>query len=143
MLTLSSGNKYYTEAEYLDLHARHTKASAHSVALAKDFNTVADRLREEATERDWCDDYNEWVDKVNDELTTLKLLNTKYTYQVEVKVTETRYAYITVEVEAASVDDAMEAVDNGYTDREIRQESDHADWERDDFEWETTSAELG
>ena len=136
MITLSSGNVYYSQQEVDEIR---NKNNDFINALKKDFDSVSIALRDEALERDWCDMYNEFVDNVNSGLVHMKLLTLRTNYEVKVKIEQTREQYVYVTVEATSEDDAVEMVDEwDYSD--LLDNADDYDWDVTDYDTDTIRA---
>jgi hypothetical protein len=131
MIVLSSGNRYYSEEEH---NAALAKVDTLVSELRSDFNIIANALLDEAIKREWCDLYNEFVEKINSETKDLKLHYAKKDYEVEVKVEETREQYVYVTVEATSEEEAEEIVsDWDYSDLAERGE---------DWNWDQTDSDF-
>lgn len=136
MITLSSGNVYYSQQEVDEIRSKNNDFIN---ALKKDFDSVSIALRDEALERDWCDMYNEFVDNVNSGLVHMKLLTLRTNYEVKVKIEQTREQYVYVTVEATSEDDAVEMVDEwDYSD--LLDNADDYDWDVTDYDTDTIRA---
>jgi len=136
MITLSSGNLYYSQQELNDAK---TKINILVDELKKDFDSVSIALRDEALERGWCDAYNDFVDNVNTALVHMKLLPAKVDYEVKVKIEQTREQYVYITVQAASEEDALEEVGEwDYSD--LLDNADDYDWEVTDFDTDTVRA---
>lgn len=132
MLTLSSGNKYYSEKEYESVLNRNR-------LLLADIETISNALRDEAIQRDWCSDYNQFIDDVNDNLKVTELKSLDKDYEVEIKVTRTQSATITVSVTATSPDSAEAYINSLTFDEVIEQCDEHEyniDWDNDDEEYQ-------
>lgn len=137
MITTSSGRNYYTQEE---LNNAKTAINILVEELRQDFTKVAQELLNEADSRDWCDAYNEFVDKINSETKHLKLKYLKKQYEVKVKLEETREQYVYVTIEASSSEDAMELIDNwDYSD--LQDHTNSYDWEVTDYDATTIRAE--
>lgn len=125
MITLSSGNKYYSEAEYNVWRDRYEKVKA-------DFNIVSNALLEEAEERDWCSDYNEFVEKVNEHLTIMQLETLEKEYEVEVELTRTQSVTTYVTVTAANATLAEQIVESMRFDTIVEENVSDEDWNDDE-----------
>ena len=131
MITLSSGNVYYSQQE---LNEAKTKINNLVHQLREDFDVVRNALLQEAIDREWCDLYNEFVEKINSDTKDLKLHYAKKDYEVKVKVEETREQIIYVTVEATSEEEAEEIVgDYDYSDLAERGE---------DWNWDQTDSDF-
>ena len=78
---------------------------------------VGQRLLDEAERRNWCAEFDDIINEVNDELPGgFQLPTRKRMFRVEVEVTGTHTTTYTVEVEASSSDEAYELVDESPSD---------------------------
>jgi hypothetical protein len=111
-ITLPSGTVVHTQEEYEAAQVQINSLGDLNTRMLKDFNVISAALLEEALERDWCDDYDNFVDIVNDGTTTLKLNKVKNKYNVHVMVTRTLTQLVTAEVYATSENDARYDVEN-------------------------------
>ena len=68
------------------------------VAMRRDFACVSDNLLNEATDRDWCEDYDNFVDATNAELKVFALAKPDVEYDVVVQRIRTVYEQATVTV---------------------------------------------
>lgn len=127
MITLSSGNKYYSEAEYNVWRDRYEKVKA-------DFNIVSNALLEEAEERDWCSDYNEFVERVNEHLNIMQLETMEKEYEVEVELTRTQSVTTYVTVTAANATLAEQIVEGMRFDTIVEENVSDEDWNDDETE---------
>lgn len=115
-ITLPSGTVVYTQEEYEAAQLQIKELGGLNERMLKDFNTISAALLEEALEREWCDQYDEFVDNINNSTSTLKLDNIKKQYTVHVLVTRKLTQMVTVDIEAKSEDDARENVEYDPTD---------------------------
>lgn len=83
---------------------------------ADDFHLVGEMLLEESNRRNWCSEYDEFVDAVNGKLGLLSLPDREQEYEVEVQVTGTITTTTTVTVTARSQDDANTMVEENMDD---------------------------
>jgi chromosome segregation ATPase len=94
------------------------------------FETWKDRLiqaaHEEANSRDWCEDFDEWMESNG-------LRGRTHDYNVQVRVTAT----ITVSLESRSADTAVNAVN---TDR-VKEALRDITWDYQDIDWDAEEAE--
>lgn len=127
MITLSSGNKYYSEAEYNVWRDRYEKVKA-------DFNIVSNALLVEAEERDWCSDYNEFVEKVNEHLNIMQLELMEKEYEVEVELVRTQSVTTYVTVTAANATQAENIVEGMYFNTIVEENVSEEDWNDDETE---------
>jgi hypothetical protein len=82
------------------------------VLLEQDAEIISDDLLEEAVNRGWCQEYNQFCEEVNSKLSMLALQPQESEYEVEVEVqaeVNTRY---TVFVTASSLESAQSMVDD-------------------------------
>ena len=66
--------------------------------IIADFSLVSDLLLEEAQDRDWCDEYDTFVDSVNKRTKKMALQNCQVEYEVTVQRVRTVYDQVTVTV---------------------------------------------
>ena len=78
--------------------------------LISDLGIIAEALRNEAENREWCDEYNEFCDTVNSKTEEHPLIPLEQEYEVEVEVTATVTTRATLSVMARSRDLAEEMV---------------------------------
>lgn len=137
MLTLSSGNKYYSEKEYESLLNRNRM-------LLDDIKTISNALRDEALQRDWCDEYNNFVEDVNENLKVSELQKLNKDYEVTITVTRTQEVTVTINVEDVDEHAARDYV-NYLTVEEILaqcNEGEHnLDWENSDEDFDVTDVQ--
>lgn len=81
------------------------------VQMHNDFDAVGEALKDEAENRNWCDEYDQFVERVNAGLTRMILPVREQEYEVEVEVTGTLTTTTTVFVTATSQEAANEMVD--------------------------------
>jgi S-adenosylmethionine synthetase len=136
MITLSSGNVYYSQQE---LNEAKTKINNLVHQLREDFDVIRNALLQEAIDREWCDLYNEFVEKINSETKDLKLHHAKKNYEVKVKVEETREQYVYITVEATSEEEAEEIVSN-YDYSDVKEDTNEWEWDITDSDFTTIRA---
>ena len=136
MITLSSGNIYYSQQE---LNEAKTKINNLVHQLREDFDVIRNALLKEAIDREWCDLYNEFVEKINSETKDLKLHHAKKDYEVKVKVEETREQYVYITVEATSEEEAEEIVSN-YDYSDVKEDASEWEWDITDSDFITIRA---
>jgi len=134
--------KLYTKAEYDAAIADKDETISRLRQLNQEFRQDGDKiafaLREEASDRDWCDIYNGFVDDVNNQTKHLKLEPLAREYVVEVTVTRTQSQVISVSIIADSEDAARDEFycnQEGYADNNLRED----DWQDDNVEYEIES----
>jgi hypothetical protein len=130
--------KLYTKAEYDAAIADKDETISRLRQLNQEFRQDGDRiasaLRQEASDRDWCESYNTFAEEVNSGTKHLKLESLEHEYTVEVTVTRTQTQRISVSIYATN-DDA--ANDEFYSSQE-----DYADTHLRDDEWQDESVEY-
>lgn len=133
MLTLSSGNTYYSEAEYNVWRDRYEKVKA-------DFRIVSNALLKEAEERDWCSDYNKFVAEVNETLNIMQLETLEKEYEVEVELTRTQTVTAYVRMTATSAEEAEQLTEHLSFDDIVAESVSEDDWDTDDYNIEIKDA---
>jgi len=81
-----------------------------AVRIIADIEAISECLRDEAESRGWCDEYNQFVNKVSEKTSEDHLLPLEQEYEVEVEVRATVTARATLSVMARSRDLAEEMV---------------------------------
>lgn len=79
---------------------------------ATDFHTVGEALMQEAENRNWCDEYDQFVETVNGQTSLLDLPVREREYEITVTGTAILSWSHNITVTARSVDDAIEMVEN-------------------------------
>lgn len=110
--------------------------------LREDMRKIAVALLDEASEREWCDEYNNFVDNVNDRLTVHRLYRMEKEYEVTVDLKEVRTATVKIMITASSEDEAKEQVEDMDID-DIESNCVHGfiDWYADDSSFDVTNVE--
>jgi hypothetical protein len=72
----------------------------------QDFTTYADRILQEAIDRDWCEEYERVMGDIENDLTVASLPEREQEYEVEVEISGNVSTTYTVAVTARSQDDA-------------------------------------
>lgn len=134
MLKLSSGNIYYSAEEYKELQSQLESSRITASALRNDFEIVSECLLNEAADRDWCSEYNDWVDEVNLRLNRSTLRKLEREYSVKVELTETRTVSTYVTVTAASSDEAQEKVES-WDWYDVLDYANENDWESEETDF--------
>jgi len=132
MIKTSSGTVYYTQQEV------NNKINE----VMEDGYRITSAIYEEACDRDWCDMYDEWADKVNETLKFFEISNMRREYEVTYNLTRTQTTQVTVKVIATSDDDAQEDADQTYDVNDLADKADEDDWETQDIDVENTGVEL-
>ena len=78
---------------------QHAATKTDRADIIADFSLVSDLLLEEAQDRDWCDEYDTFVDNVNKRTKKMSLQNCQIEYEVTVQRVRTVYEQVTVTVE--------------------------------------------
>jgi len=86
-------------------HEAHDKAS-----YMNDVNLLGRMLEEEATDRSWCSEYDEFINTFNEKSKVAYIEPRSYDYEVEVEVEVTLRVTQTVTTSAASADEARDHV---------------------------------
>lgn len=134
MLTLSSGNKYYTQEEYNEI--LHQNAT-----LRDDIDIIKNALRDEADERDWCSDYNVFIDEINSQLQAVQLNPLEREYEVEVVLTRKQTVTTYIRIDARTELEAISIVeDMPYTDVE-NNVAEH-EWDTEDEDVDILEARI-
>lgn len=130
--------------EIADLRERHTRLqeAKNRLALdvAHDSEYITEVLTSEAERRDWCDQYDEIIEKINRNLRVVHIEPRTREFEIEVTVTATVSTTTTVTVTAARHDDAVEMVKNSNDDIEqqaanaLDEEVARAGWDDIDIE---------
>jgi hypothetical protein len=105
-----------------------------------DVNTIGLALIEVAEDKEWCSEYDEFIEELNGNL-SVELPTRKRNFDVTIKVSREVYTYLTVQVEATSEEDAQELVEEDtytYLDELPR---DIGDWEERDEDIDVTRVE--
>lgn len=123
----------YTHAQWEEMRSSLLKKIAE---LEEDGKIIANALYEEADERDFCDDYDDFVDNLNSVLKHIHLRTLNQTFNVRVLVTQTRTQEVMIEQEARTYEDAMREVEQRYDAEEMLAETNSYDWEEESFEFE-------
>jgi hypothetical protein len=131
MIKTSSGTVYYTQQE----------VNQKINEVMEDGYRITNAIHEEACERDWCDQYDEWAENIN---TTLKFfeipLMTKE-YDVVYTITRTQEARVTVKVTSRSEDDAEDEASEMYSTYELADKVKEYDWDTQDVTIDSTEVE--
>lgn len=100
---------YLNEQLYLANDEAQTYKKWH-VDLRSDLDDITEALRQEAENRGWCSEYNDFCDEVNSKLKHAHLTPLEQEYEVEVEITATVTTRATLSVMARSQDLAEEMV---------------------------------
>lgn len=139
------GKVYYSEEEYntkvAELEASITNLNSILEMRTKTIEqykseglTISSVLRNEAEDRDWCNEYNDFVDSLNDRLNLIQFDRLTSEYEVTVTVTRTQTQTITTTIEARNEDEAQECFDDDP--------SHHASYELHENKWEDSDIEY-
>lgn len=99
-----------------DLTTERDRYQSNADAYSQDFYTVGEALMQEAERRGWCDEYDEFVESVQGNLSRLELPTRQQEYEVTVTGTAVVSWSHTVTVTAKSEDDAISMVEDCPSD---------------------------
>lgn len=139
MITTSSGTKYYTQEEMDAKENAFILLNKIIEEFKQDASIISTRLCEEAEERSWCSEYNDWIDSINEHLTRIQLHGIAREYNIDVVVTRTQSQTITVSITADDASDAKDEFESNY-DSYIEDNTAVNDWETIDLDYEIESA---
>ena len=125
MIKTSSGTVYYTQ------HEVNLKINE----VMEDGYRISNAIYEEACERDWCDQYDDWAENVNKSLKFFEIQLMRKEYAVTYTIERTQTATVTVQVTARSEDDAEDEANNEYSTSDLAEKI-------DDNEWRTTNETI-
>ena len=105
---------------------RHEETKQDRQNIIADFSIVSDALLEEAQNRGWCEEYDEFVDRVNRDTKRMDLQNCEVEYEVTVQRIRTVYEQVSVIVsgrrgisERDLRDSAFESAEMSYDWNEV------------------------
>lgn len=75
---------------------RHQETEQDRQTIIADFSIVSDALLEEAQERNWCEEYDQFVNRVNRDTKRMELQNCEVEFEVKVQRVRTVYEQTTV-----------------------------------------------
>lgn len=93
---------------------QHAATKADRDDIISDFAIVSDLLLEEAQDRDWCEEYDTFVDQVNKRTKKMSLQNCQVEYEVIVQRVRTVYDQVTVTVEGRRGMDEYDLQDSAF-----------------------------
>jgi hypothetical protein len=131
MIKTSSGTVYYTQQEV------NNKVNE----VMEDGYRITNAIYEEAYERDWCDQYDDWAENVNTTLKFFSIPLMRREYSVTYTIERTQTARVTVQVTARSEDDAEDEADNKYDTSELVEKIDDDEWTTTNETIESTEAQ--
>lgn len=131
MIKTSSGTVYYTQQEV------NNKVNE----VMEDGYRITNAIYEEACERDWCDQYDDWAENVNKSLKFFEIPIMRREYAVTYTISRLQTATVTVQVTACSLDDAENEADNEYSTSDLVDKIDNDDWNTTNEEIEETEAQ--
>lgn len=103
----------------------------------KDIETIGNALIEEAEQRDFCSDYDNFIDELNEKL-TIDLPVRKKTFQVTIEITRTISTSVTVEVECSHEEDVNDLINEDDSIWQDELPSSMEYWDEDDESVEVT-----
>lgn len=128
MIKTSSGTVYYTQQEV------NNKINE----VMEDGYRITNAIYEEATERDWCDEYDSWAEEVNGSLKFFEIPLMRREYSVTYTITRTQEAQVTVTVSATSEDNAEDCANDIYSESDLADKVDEDEWETQDITIDST-----
>jgi hypothetical protein len=131
MIKTSSGTVYYTQQEV------NNKVNE----VMEDGYKITNAIYEEACERDWCEQYDEWAENVNATLKFFEIPLSRKEYAVTYSITRTQTARVTVTVTATSEDAAEDQASDMYDEGDLADRADESDWETQDIDIDSTEIE--
>ena len=96
-------------AEVTSLNARLDSAVALNRKYSADAALIGSDLLDEAESRDWCGDYDNWVDDLNSRLSVIKLPTREKDFDVTLTYTVNVYTTVTARDSSHAVDIAYES----------------------------------
>lgn len=102
----------------------------------KDIETIGNALIEQAEQRSFCNEYDDFIEELNQNL-TIDLPVRKKTFQVTLEITRTISTRVTVEVECAYEEDAAELAEGDESLWQSELPSYLEDWDEEDESIET------
>lgn len=104
-------------------------------ALWEDFQKINDALLQEAIDRGWCEDYEAFINNLNDRMTNFRLAAPVVQYQVTVRRSRTVYDEIAVIVEGTRGMDESDLEDSAFEMASMSYDWDEVDDDvNDDYE---------
>jgi hypothetical protein len=107
---------------------------------AEDWNRLNQYLNEEAVKRDWCSDYDKFLDLVNRCTTVFELYPPSRDYEITYTARVTSYVTLSHVVSARDEDSAQDQFDHDFDYRDVDADDitwslkTERDWQIDDFE---------
>lgn len=109
-----------------------------------DADILINALRNEAADREWCDEFTDFIEEVNSKTTHIKLEDAMQEFTVKIKLTLQIEKEIEVEVTERNAKDAEEVIEDRYSLHELLSEGgslDNWDYSSQDLEWEVKSVD--
>jgi uncharacterized protein YdiU (UPF0061 family) len=126
----------FLERQVNDLNSELEQKNKVLSAYSSESDDLINALRDEAERRSWCEDYNDFAYKFNENHSYIKLDVLEFEYTVTVRLDRTISTTVDIIVTAGCEDDAHTTVDDGYTMEDLlelaNETSDFDDWEVDD-----------
>lgn len=132
MIKTSSGTVYYTQQEV------NNKVNE----VMEDGYRITNAIHEEACERDWCSEYDEWAENINKSLKFFEIPLMTKEYDVVYTITRTQEARVTVKVTSRSEDDAEDEASEMYSTYELADKVKEYDWDTQDVTIDSTEVEV-
>lgn len=131
MIKTSSGTVYYTQQEV------NNKVNE----VMEDGYLITNAIHEEACERDWCEQYDEWAENINKSLKFFEIPLMTKEYDVVYTITRTQEARVIVKVTSRSEDDAEDEASEMYSTYELADKVKEYDWDTQDVTIDSTEVE--
>ena len=96
----------------------------------RDIELISNALLEQAKDRDWCSQYDEFIKNLNKEL-SVELKTREREYEVEIEITQKRTQTVTVTITADSEEHARELIEDDMS-AYYESETNDYDWDIED-----------
>ena len=124
MIKTSSGTVYYTQ------HEVNLKINE----VMEDGYNITNAIYEEARERNWCSEYDDWAEDVNKSLKFFEVPIMRSEYAVTYTLHRYQEVQVTVQVTARDEDDAEDQADEAYCLSELIEKADESEWKTENEE---------
>lgn len=124
MIKTSSGTVYYTQ------HEVNLKINE----VMEDGYKITNAIYEEARERNWCSEYDDWAEDVNKSLKFFEVPIMRSEYAVTYTLHRYQEVQVTVQVTARDEDDAEDQADEAYCLSELIEKADESEWKTENEE---------
>jgi hypothetical protein len=109
--------------------------------VMEDGYKITNAIHEEAIERNWCDQYDEWAENINTTLKFFEIPLMSKEYEITYSITRTQTARVTVTITAQSEDDAVDQADDIYDEGDLEDKANEDDWETQDIDIDSKEVE--